>query len=110
MSGTVTIGKVRLVDSIGDISAATAVAERMTTAEADIAALEAEDAALAAATTALSTRVTTAEQDIGALETEDTALAAATTALSTRVTTAETSLASALARITEIETHYYSGP
>lgn len=156
MSGTVTIGKVRLVDeyvsdqidTIEQEQAAVAarvtaveqtvatldsvaLSNRVTTAEQDIGALETEDAALASATTALSNRVTTAEQDIDALEEEDGVLAIATTALSNRVTTAEqdivaletqdnvladavsnrmnaaeANLSNALARLTEIETHY----
>ncbi len=118
MSGTVTIGKVRLVDEyisdqidgIGQeqlagsgrmtaVEQTVALSTRVTTAESDIAALEAKDVTLASAATALSNRVTTAERDISALEAKDVALAAATSSVSS-------SLASALARITVIETHF----
>lgn len=118
MSGTMTIGKVRLVDEYisdqidsieqeqlavsGRMTAveqtvatldSVALSTRVTTAEQDIDALEEEDTVLAVATTALSTRVTAAEQDINALETKDVTLAAAATAVSNRVTTTESDIA-----------------
>lgn len=118
MSGTVTIGKIRLADEYvsdqidaieqeqlavsGRMTAveqavatldSVAVSNRVTTAEQDIDALEEEDIVLAIATTAVSNRLTTAEQDIAALEAGDVALASATTAVSTRVTTVEQDIA-----------------
>ena len=114
MSGTVTFGKVRLVDKnisdqidsiereqiavSGRLTAveqtiatpdSAALSNRVTTAEQEIEALEEEDVVLAIATSALLNRVTTAEKDISALEAKYVALVSATTAVSNRVTAAE---------------------
>lgn len=127
MSGTVTIGKVRLVDEYisdqidsieheqiavsGRVTAveqtiatldSTALSNRVTTAEQEIEALEEEDVVLAVATSVLSNRVTTAEQDIDALEAKDVALESATTALSNRVTSTESSLAGVLTNLASV--------
>lgn len=114
MSGTVTFGKVRLVDQnisgqiesikheqiavSGRVAAvektivalgSADVSNRVATAEQEIEALEEEDVVLAIATSALLNRVTTAEKDISALEAKYVALVSATTAVSNRVTAAE---------------------
>ena len=129
MSGTVTIGKVRLVDEYvsdqidsieqgqlavsGRMTAveqavatmdSAAVSNRVATAEDNIAALESQDAVLASATTAVSNRLTTAEQEIDALEEEDIVLAIATTAVSNRLTTAEQDIDALVSATTAVST------
>lgn len=62
MSGTVTFGKVRLADQSKDQAAvSTAVMNRLTAVEEDIAKLQTADANVGNATTAVSNRVTDVE-------------------------------------------------